>query len=49
MDAKLVLGLCARFGCLPSQLEQEDAEIMRLVNIVAEGTRTEGVNDGEPR
>jgi hypothetical protein len=26
-----VLGLCERFGCLPSQLYEEDAELLRLL------------------
>ncbi len=29
----MVLGLCERFGCLPSQLYAEDAEIFRLLAI----------------
>jgi hypothetical protein len=28
------LALCERFGCLPSQLEAEDADLMRLIRIV---------------
>lgn len=37
--AQLVLGLCDRFRCLPSQLYAEDAELLRLLRIVqlAEG------------
>jgi hypothetical protein len=37
----MVLGLCERFGCLPSALLAEDAELLRMVRIVAEGTREE--------
>lgn len=33
MEAELVLGLCERFGCLPSQLYAEDAELLRLLAI----------------
>lgn len=29
----MILGLCQRFGCLPSQLLAEDAELMRLLEI----------------
>jgi hypothetical protein len=36
-----VLGVCERFGCLPSQLEQEDAELVRLLEIEALGTPRE--------
>jgi hypothetical protein len=32
-----VIGLCERFGCLPSQLYQEDAELLRLLNIYTRG------------
>lgn len=39
MDAELVLGLCDRFHCLPSQLEDEPADIMRLIAIQAMGTK----------
>jgi pyruvate/2-oxoglutarate dehydrogenase complex dihydrolipoamide dehydrogenase (E3) component len=37
VHAELIDGLCQRYGCLPSQLMQEDAEILRLVAIVQEG------------
>lgn len=30
--------MCERFSCLPSQLLEEDAELLRLVSIVALGT-----------
>lgn len=30
-----MLGACERFGCLPSQLEQEDAELLRMLEIEA--------------
>lgn len=36
-----VLSLCERFRCLPSQIDQEDAEIVRLLAIVDRGTKKE--------
>lgn len=30
----MIVGLCDRFHCLPSQLLEEDAELLRLVRIV---------------
>jgi hypothetical protein len=41
----MVLALCERFGCLPSQLEAEDAELLRLVAIVNAGTPEGGEPD----
>lgn len=38
-----MLRLCQQFSCTPSQLEQEDAEIIRLIGIVARGSREESV------
>ncbi len=38
-----MLGLCDRFHCLPSQLEKEDASILRLLKIEELGTRREEV------
>lgn len=38
-DALFVLRLCERFHCLPSQLEQEDAEIIRLLAIADRGIK----------
>ena len=32
-----VLGLCDRFHCLPSQLEGEDASVLRLLKIAELG------------
>jgi hypothetical protein len=32
-----VLGICERFGCLPSELYREDAELLRLLTIEAMG------------
>lgn len=36
-----MLRVCERFGCLPSQLEQEDAELLRLLAIERLGTPAE--------
>jgi hypothetical protein len=36
-EADLVIGLCERFHCLPSQLYQEDASILRLLAIHQKG------------
>ncbi len=41
IHAELILGLCERFGCLPSQLLAEDAELLRLMEIVHRGRREE--------
>jgi hypothetical protein len=30
--------VCERFGCLPSALDEEDAELARLLEIEARGT-----------
>lgn len=37
----MVVGLCERFGQLPSAVLAEDAELIRMVRIVDEGTRKE--------
>lgn len=43
----MVLGLCERFHCLPSALEGESAEILRLVTIHSMGTKQQkGPQDG---
>lgn len=39
VDAEFVVSLCQMFHCLPSQLDEEDAEIVRLVGIMNRGTR----------
>lgn len=36
----MVLRLCQLFHCLPSQLDEESAEVIRLVTIVAKGTKS---------
>lgn len=41
-----MLGLCERFGCLPSQLYEEDGELWRLMQIEALG-RPVGAEGGE--
>lgn len=28
-----MVGLCERFSCLPSQLYEEDAELLRMIDI----------------
>ncbi|HSE44761.1 MAG TPA: hypothetical protein VLA89_05480 [Gemmatimonadales bacterium] len=49
----MVLGLCERFHCLPSALDEESAEVIRLVTIHALGTKREepgevpGYEEGE--
>lgn len=37
----MILGLCDRFGCLPSQLLAEDAGLLRLLRIEAYGKTSE--------
>lgn len=44
----MVVGLCERFGKLPSELEDEDAEILRMMRIIELGTKQEeGDGHGE--
>jgi hypothetical protein len=33
----MIDGLCQRYSCLPSQLMEEDATILRMLAIVQEG------------
>lgn len=33
----MIDGLCQRYGCLPSQLLREDAELLRMVALVGLG------------
>ncbi|HEY5986052.1 MAG TPA: hypothetical protein VIV12_06645 [Streptosporangiaceae bacterium] len=35
----MVLGLCERFGCLPSALYAEDAGLLRMVRVEALGRK----------
>lgn len=37
-----MLGLCERFGCLPSALYAEDTELLRMVKIQAAGRQEAG-------
>ena len=36
-EAELIDGVCQRYSCLPSQLLEEDATILRMLAIVQEG------------
>ncbi len=36
-EAEMIVELCKAFGCLPSALLAEDAALLRLLAIVAEG------------
>ena len=38
-EAELLLGLCKQFSALPSQIEQEDVSIVRMLKIVEMGSR----------
>lgn len=38
----MILAVCERFGCLPSQLENEDQSFLRLLNIEALGRPDDG-------
>jgi hypothetical protein len=35
----MILGLCDRFGCLPSQVLAEEASVLRLLRLEALGRR----------
>lgn len=39
-----MIGLCERFSCLPSQLYAEDADLLRMVQLVGAETE-EGPDD----
>lgn len=41
VDAETILGLCRTFHCLPSQLENEGAELLKLMKIEDFGRRVE--------
>jgi hypothetical protein len=43
----MIVGLCERFGPLPSAVLAEDAELLRLLRIVALGTREEAAGHGQ--
>ena len=44
----MILHLCDRFKCLPSQLAAEDASVLRLLKLEEHGVRREepGMPDG---
>lgn len=42
----MVLTLCELFHCMPSALEEESAEIIRLLNIREMGTKREKQEGG---
>lgn len=42
----MVLQLCEMFHCLPSQLEEESSDVIRLLNIREMGTRKEEQGEG---
>ena len=44
---EVVIGLCERFHCLPSQLMKEDAALLRGLKIVDLGRREVDTGDGE--
>jgi len=46
-EARFILRLCERFGCLPSELLAEDAALMRLLTIEQLGTPREEEPNGE--
>src|SRR5690349_19057812 len=37
VEAEMIMGLCERFGCLPSQLLAEDAELLRYLELESMG------------
>jgi len=43
----MVLNLCEFFHCLPSELEEESAEIIRLLSIRDMGTKREAQTEEE--
>jgi hypothetical protein len=48
IEAELVLGLCDRFHCLPSQLMAEDARLLRWVRVQELGSPPDQSQGGEP-
>lgn len=40
----MVMQMCERFGCLPSQLYREDADLLRLLNIEALGRKDDAAS-----
>lgn len=47
VEADLILGLCDRFKCLPSQLANEDASLLRMIAIQDMGTPEEKKGGGQ--
>jgi hypothetical protein len=48
VEAKMIVGLCERFGKLPSEVYEEDSEILRMLMIIKLGTNEkEGAGHGE--
>lgn len=43
----MIIGLCERFKCLPSQLENEDASFVRMVSIRDMGQPPETKGGGQ--
>ena len=43
-EAELVDTLCQRYGCLPSQLLDEDVELLRMLAVIAESNPPETTN-----
>lgn len=41
-EAELIVGLCDRFHCLPSQLLTEDVYLLRMLRLVERGCRDDG-------
>lgn len=41
----MIVSLCERFGCLPSALLAEDAELLRLVTLAGMARAPEEVSD----
>jgi len=44
----MIVGLCERFKCLPSQLMQEDTNLLRMVRMVDLAKPEEEVGDADP-
>src|SRR5258708_6940079 len=44
--AQTILSLCDRFKCLPSQLEKEDASVLRLIAIEYMGKKAQPPEQG---
>ena len=45
--AELIVGLCDRFHCLPSQLLEEDWELLRMLELVELGRPDDEGDDGD--